>query len=147
MEEAYMMVGKPEEMKPENLIFIGGGTYAQIAALCHTMETRNVAGLIFPGGLSGADSPIYGDYASKIGAMSIIGSTNIYTWPFCVSCYDYYMLGEDVLAAGCILSKEPMMTSSIWSGDLYRFFLVALIIIGFVASWLGIDVIRWFTST
>jgi hypothetical protein len=144
MEESYLLAGIPEEMNPDNIIFIGGGQYAQIAATVGLMDKRNAAGLIFPGGAASADIVIYGEHAARIGAMSMAGMTNIYAWPWIVSTFDYSLLGEDVLAAGCILSGEPMMTSTIWSGDFYRFFLITIIIIALIATWVGIDVTGFF---
>lgn len=144
MEQAYLAKGKPDMMKPENLIFIGEGQASRISGMLGAMETRNPGAFIFPGGAAGADSVIYGEHAARIGAMSLAGMTNIYAWPWIVSCYDYALLGEDLLAAGAILSKDPMMISTIWSADLYRYVLVALIIIGIVASWIGIDVSGFF---
>ena len=146
MEEAYLAKGRPEEIKPENLIFIGGGQYSQIAATVGIMNDRNAGAFVYPGGVAGADIPIYGEHAGTIGAMSLGGMTNVAAWPWITSLFDYSLLGEDVLAAGCILSEEPIMTTTIWSGDFYRAFLVGIILVGLFASWMGIDVSNFFTS-
>jgi len=144
MEQAYIAKGKPDMMKSENLIFIGEGQASRISGMLGAMQKWNPGAFIFPGGAAGADSVIYGEHAARIGAMSLAGMTNIYAWPWIVSCYDYSLLGEDLLAAGAILSKDPLMMSTIWSADFYRYLLVALIVIGIVASWIGIDVTGFF---
>ena len=146
VEEAYRSQGKPEEIKPENLIFIGGGQYSQIAATIGIMDAKKAGALVYPGSVAGADAPIYGEHAGTIGAMSLAGMTNVAAWPWIVSIYDYSLLGEDVLAAGCILSKKPIMTTTIWSGDFYRYVLVVIILVGLIASWMGIDVSIFFSS-
>ena len=145
-EEAYRSKGKPEEIKPENLIFIGGGQYSQIAATIGIMDAKKAGAFVYPGSVAGGDIPIYGEHAGTIGAMSLAGMTNVAAWPWIVSIFDYSLLGEDVLAAGCILSKNPIMTTTIWGGDFYRYALVGIILVGVIASWMGINVSIFFAS-
>ena len=145
-EDAYLSKGRPEEVKPENLIFIGGGQFSQIAATIGILDAKNAGALVYTGAIGGADTPIYGEHAGTIGAMSLGGMTNVAAWPWITSIYDYSLLGEDVLAAGCVLSKKPILTTTIWSGDFYRYFLVGIILVGAIASWMGIDVSIFFAS-
>lgn len=144
-EEAYIGKGKPQDMNMDNLIFIAQGTWARISGMTNIIETRKPGAFIFPGSAASSDAVIYGEHAARVGAMSMSGMTNVFAYPYATICFDYTLLGEDVLAAGCYLTNDPMMTGNIWSGDIYRYFLIAIMVIGLLATWLRIDVSWLFT--
>jgi len=144
VEQAYLAGGAPENFKPENLIFQGGTQYSQIAGICGILENRRPAAFIATGGFA-ADVCTLGVVARGVGALSISGLTNYYQFPYAVAAYDYWLLGEDLLAASASITKEPGQVANIWSGDLFRFILVGIIILGFIISWLGFDLfIKYF---
>jgi len=144
LQEAYAAGGNPEGYNEDDLVFVGGSQYSQTAALLGIMDEQNPAGFIFPGG-TGWSRVIYGEHAAKIGAMSIAGINNTYQIPYTVPSYDYTLICEDFLAAGAMITQEPMAVANVWSGDLYRFLLIAMILLGVIASLIGIDVGGFFS--
>jgi hypothetical protein len=138
LQEAYIAAGKPDEFNRNNIVFVGGSQYSQTAALLALMDDRNPGGFVFPGG-TGWSRVIYGEHAARIGAMSIAGINNVWQIPYTVVSYDYTLICEDFLAAGAMLSQHDMQIANIWTGDIYRYILVALTIIGFIASVMGLD--------
>ena len=50
VEEAYTLAGKPDEVNYDDLQFIGGSQYSQVAGILAIMEERNPGAFLFPGG-------------------------------------------------------------------------------------------------
>jgi len=139
LRQSYIFANRIDDFRPENMVFAGGSQFSQIAVLLELMDSRKPGAFIFPGG-TGYSRVIYGEHAAKIGAISIAGIINTWQVVYTVGSYDYWLLAEDFLAAGAILSKEPALISQIWSGDIYRWILIALIIFGILTTWIGIDI-------
>jgi hypothetical protein len=138
VEEAYLVSGSPEAYKPENLIFLGGTQNAMIAGICGLLESRRPAAFIAAGGFA-ADLVALGGAARAVGALSVCGTTNTYQYPYAVVNFDYWLIGEDLLAASAAITKEPEQVASIWGGDIIRFILVGIIILGTGLTWIGYD--------
>lgn len=138
LQESFIAAGNPEGFNQDNIVFVGGSQYSQTAALLGLMDEKNPGGFIFPGG-TGWSRVIFGEHAAKIGAMSIAGINNTYQIPYTVPSYDYTLICEDFLAAGAMISQEPMQIANVYSGDLYRFLLIGIIVLGVLASMVGIN--------
>ena len=143
-EEAYLMAGSPESLNYDNLIFLGGTQSSSSAAIMEIMESRAPASFLVTGGY-GADIATYGGVAREYKTLSLCGTTNTYQYPYAVAAYDYWLIGEDFLAAAAVISKDPVQISNIWSGDLFRFTVCIIMAVGVVLAWAGYDIVRYLT--
>ena len=142
MRQAYLAAGKPEEYKPENLIFVGGSQFSNAATMLGLFDTRRPGALIFPGS-TGWAQVVYGEHAAKVGAVSIGALTNTYQIHYAMASYDWLLLCEDFLAAGAMISKEPNLVSNMWAGDIYRYVLVSFVAVSVILTWLGINMLEF----
>jgi hypothetical protein len=60
---------------------------------------------------------------------------------------DYVMIGEEMLAAGAYLSKDPGQLATIRTQDLVKTALIGILVIGLVVLALGSDVVKVFLSS
>jgi hypothetical protein len=97
---------------------------------------ENVASNICIGGWHGIVL-ILMETASRIGAFQIGGTAFIDQLPWFVACCDYYVLGEEVFAAGAYLSQNPSDIAAIWSQDTYKLIIVILMAIGILIAMTG----------
>jgi hypothetical protein len=82
--------------------------------------------------------------SAQYGHFQVAGTaaTSQLAW-FAAVC-DYSIIGEDLFAAGAYLSKDPVLTSNIVVQDVLKLISIAAIIIGIVASAMGMEV-AWST--
>lgn len=145
MEETYIMEGQPDLYNPRVIQFTGGTQNSLVALNLKLIETERPASFIHPGG-TGGDVVIYGEAAARVGAISICGLTNLWQLPYAVSAYDYWLFGEDLLAASAMLTKDPMQTANITASDIYRYLIVAVIVLGSILTWVGMDFVKIFSG-
>jgi len=143
-EEAYISEGVSENLNYDDLIFLGGTQSSSNAAIMAIMESRAPSSFLVTGGY-GADIAALGGIAREYGTLSLCGTTNTYQYPYAVAAYDYWLIGEDFLAAAAAISKEPVQVSNIWAGDLFRFTLCIIMAIGVILALGGYDITRYFT--
>jgi hypothetical protein len=60
---------------------------------------------------------------------------------------DYVMIGEEMLAAGAYLSKDPGQLATIRTQDLVKTALIGILVVGLVVLALGSDVVKVFLSS
>jgi hypothetical protein len=60
---------------------------------------------------------------------------------------DYVMIGEEMLAAGAYLSKDPGQLATIRTQDLVKTVLIGLLVLGIVALTFGSDIMKVFLSS
>lgn len=143
-ENAYRSENALEELKYENFVFVGGSQSSSNARIFALLEQRKPASFIVTGGY-GADLCTLGGAGRAAGCLSLCGTTNTYQYPYAVAAYDYWLIGEDFLATAAAISKDPPQVANIWAGDLFRFLLVGLIVIGVVLAWLGFNISEYLT--
>jgi hypothetical protein len=100
---------------------------------------------IYVGGLGGES--LYLVEVGKIyGAMNIGGTARPVQLPFVVAGSDYFLIAEEMFAAGAYLSKEPVSLGSIKSQDMTRYITMAVISLGALLMWAGNDLILQFLN-
>jgi len=143
-EQAYAVAGVPENLNYNDLVFLGGTQSALVAAIMEIMDSRAPSSFLVTGSY-GADIATYGGLAREYGTLSLCGTTNTYQYPYAVAAYDYWLIGEDFLAAAAVISKDPVQISNIWAGDLFRFTLCIIMAIGVILSWVGYNITQYLT--
>jgi hypothetical protein len=138
IESAYRMEGVFDEWNPENIRFLGGTQQSYITGQLGLIAREKPAAQIAIGYFCVSLVTI-AEAGSIAGLMQIGGTTNTYQFPYLVSSFDYWLIGDDCFAVGAFLSREPLQASTIYGEDMVKFLVIAMILFGSVLSMLGID--------
>jgi hypothetical protein len=82
-------------------------------------------------------------YLNKtVGAMTLGGTARIVQTPFYVTCCDYPLIGEEVLAVGAYLTKDPIALSALSSQDYWKILCMILMFFGAIAITFGSPIVK-----
>ncbi|MEM2893300.1 MAG: DUF6754 domain-containing protein [Candidatus Bathyarchaeia archaeon] len=127
IKEAYLEAGKPEEFRPEDIMWLSDRQFAFATGVMGlVLREKAAANLLL--GYFAAESLIFAEAGYRAGAMQIAGTTNSYQIPFFVTTCDYTLISEELITAGAYISKEPRQVGSILGQDYIR--LIGLILMG-----------------
>lgn len=138
IESAYRIEGHFDEWDPENVRFLGGTQQSYITGQLGLIAREKPASQIAIGYFCVSLITI-AEAGSLAGLLQIGGTTNTYQFPYLVSSFDYWLIGEDCFAVGAFLSKEPIQASTIYGQDMIKYLIIAMIALGSVLSFVNID--------
>jgi hypothetical protein len=127
--EAYMATGHPEDLQPDTVRFLSGSQFGYASAVMGTFQRERPAANIIIGAFA-AESLIFAETASKVGAFQVAGTANPSQIPFFVVAADYSLIGEEIYALDGYLSKEPSIVNSLAAEDILKVLSVVMILIG-----------------
>lgn len=136
--QAYMKAGAPDAFDPDKVIFLSTAQFAYASGVVGLMHREKTAANIMIGGFW-AESLIFAEAGYLVGAIQIAGTANTAQLPFFVAACDYCLIGEEILAAGAYISKDPVQLGAIWGQDYGKLIAIALAAIGIVLSLAGND--------
>jgi hypothetical protein len=122
---AYVKEGKLEKFEPEGIHYFPEQSYT--IATVSLMRSEKIAAGVYAGPF-GHDAIILGETGYLLGALTVAASTG--NLPFLLATCDYVMVGEELLAAGALLSGEPVQVGGLLGEDAGKIILMALILIG-----------------
>lgn len=134
----FTNIGHPE-MRPD-VRFLTDQQFAYCAGVMGIMERENCQANFYTGGWADEALPISAA-GNAIGAMQIAGDTNMYQLPYFVCTCDYVMIAEEFLVSGAVLSQDIELLGGIIGSDVLKYILIALGILGIVATSMGSDII------
>jgi hypothetical protein len=135
--EAYIAQGMPEAFREDDIRFLGSGNAYAFAAV-DIIRTEEVAAAFFIG-------PFYNEsltfvfHSDDVGAMKIGGTAFTHQMPFFAAVCDYFMIGEEIYAAGAYLSGEAEELGSVVGEDFAKGFSIILIILAVAAASFGLS--------
>jgi len=127
-----------DEFKDDQVIFVPGQVPLMAAAM-GTYEREKPGGNFIMGALYW-ETIILAEAGARAGAMQVGGTGRLYQVPYVVALCDYCLIGEELLAAGAYISKEPAQLGTILGSDIVRFLVVGLIGLVILGSVVGFDV-------
>ncbi|RLC73517.1 MAG: hypothetical protein DRI26_00640 [Chloroflexi bacterium] len=137
--EGYLEEGKPEMFRLEDLRYYGQGSLTWTQGVTSSFAQEGV-GLNLEVGIFYSDCPISLEMAKIMGGMNVGGTGRwIMVYAFAMMC-DYVFLGEEIYAAGAIVSDNPLMLSGIVIEEVGKYFVFLLLAIGIVLAAIGLDV-------
>jgi len=98
-------------------------------------------------GSSAADAMMIAEVSNQVGAITITAPTYIGNVAALACASDYVMIGEEAVAAGAYLSQEPAQLASIRTQDIYKFIGIGLILLGWVLTAVGSNLIQQILGT
>lgn len=138
IETSYRMEGVFDQWNPENVRFLGGTQQSFTSGHLGTIAREKPATQIICGYLAIAQITV-AEAGKTAGLLQIGGNTNTYQLPYLVAGFDYWLLGDELLAAGADLSKDPLQLATIFGEDIIKYLVIGLILLGLVLSAFGFD--------
>lgn len=134
--EAYLRAGHPERFDPEYCGYVSPDYFAwSNEVVAYILREKPGANFLIGYFLGAA---VYlAESGVRVGAMQIGGSAATGSFFFAVSC-DYFLIGEELLAAGAYASGDRESLAGIAAQDLVKAVLLAVIIAGVIDAYLKI---------
>jgi hypothetical protein len=143
MEQAYIRAGKSDEFDPERIEYLGGDQFPwAFGVLGKTYREQTAANIHM--GPFWAESLILAESGFYTGAIQIAGTANYHQIHFFVVAADYALIGEELMAAGAYLSKDPTQIGSLWGADFSKITTMAIILIGVILTAAGVTALNDF---
>jgi hypothetical protein len=146
LREAFVRQGKSEAYNLDIIRFVpaeSGNQFVYVQSVLGTIAREKPGATILVGPYY-AESILFGEASYYQGAYSISGTANMHQLPFFIVTTNYTLLGEETFAAGAALSGEPAQTGAIFGQDISKYITLAVLIIGVLASFFGIQTIIHF---
>jgi hypothetical protein len=141
--QAALAAGKPEYYQRDMVRFNTDNWHTYALYTMTTVIEENVASNIMVGNLSSTEGMIIGTGAVMIGSMNITGSRSPGRMAQIINISDYFLIGEEMPAAGAIISGDKDSLASVISSDYSKVLYFIVIILGIVMASLGLAV-DWF---
>ena len=137
--EGYMIEGKEDEFRLEDLRYYGRGALTWTQGVTASYAQEGV-GLNLSIGIFYSDCPISLEMAKIMGGMNVGGTGRwIMVYAFAMMC-DYVFLGEEIYAAAAIVSQNPTMLSGIFVEEMGKFFSIGMTILGVILALAGLNI-------
>ncbi len=88
-----------------------------------------------------SEAIIIAEAGANVGAFQIGGTTAWNNIAYFVTSCDYFLMGEEIYAAGADLSKDPTESASLVGQDISKLLFIALILVGTILVSLGSDIL------
>ena len=120
---AYTTVGKPEGFKSDSIRYIPEHAYT--VGMVALMKRENITSNVFAGPFY-HEAIILCEAGNALGCFQIGATAFTAQLPWMVACCNFNLIGEELMAAGAYLSKDPLQLGSLVGEDMYK--AVALVI-------------------
>lgn len=140
LQNAYLAEGKPDMFKPEMVQYFSDAQFAFGQGVMGLIARERPASLVMIGAWWG-ESLLFLEAAAIYGVMALGGTANTHQLPFIVLCTSECLIGEEIFAAGAYLSKDPVSVGTVAAGDIGRYVVLALIVIGSILMTAGVRVL------
>lgn len=138
---SYLQAGRPDQYSDDMVYFVTNAQFAYVAGVNGIMMRQRPATNFYLGYFA-AESLILAETGNSIGAIQIAGTDQITQIPFFVVACDYTLIGEELYAASAYLGRDPLLLGSLKAEDWGKGIVMALIVVGVVATIFGWDGFR-----
>ncbi len=136
VKEAFIESGRPDAFRKDDVFYLTQDQFGYAAGVDGLM-VREKPGAVFFQGIFFAESLIMAETGNSIGAIQIAGTTETAQLPFFVAACDYTLIGEEMLAASCYLSKDPVLLGTLVAEDHLKMATMILIGVAFIIGTIG----------
>jgi len=102
LHESYLAEGRPDDYKPEDMLYLSGESMAYGAACWEIMMREKIAAHFFFNPM-GPQALTMLETASRVGAIQVTGTAYTFRIPDVVVASDYFLIGEEIFAAAAYL--------------------------------------------
>ena len=146
VETQYRLEGKADSFNIDDMPFLSGRQFAWASAYCGMMMRERPATNIMVG-VQYASAVYISEVGHECGAMVISGTTYLSNIACLAASSDYVMIGEEMLAAGAYLSRDPAQLATIRTQDIGKVILLALLVLGILLLTIGSGVMIDFLNS
>lgn len=141
---SYLSEGQIEQYSPEMVRFLPNQN--ALFSYCMGMfEREKIAANIMVGAYFW-EAIVLAEHGGSVGAMQIGGTARQSQLPAFVASCDYLIIGDEMFAANAYITKDEQQISNIAGQDIVRIIILAIMILGTLASLVGIDAIANFLA-
>jgi len=126
-----VLEGKEAAFNIDDMPFFSGRQFAWASAYCGMMLREKPATNIMVG-VQYASAVYISEVGHEVGAMVISGTTYLSNIACLAASSDYVMIGEEMLAAGAYLSRDPGQLATIRTQDIMKMVLIGILILGVI---------------
>ncbi len=137
--QSALAAGKPEFFQKEMVRFNTDNWHTYALYTMTTVIEENCASNIMVGNLSSTEGMIIGTGAVMIDCMNITGSRSPGRMAQIISISDYFLIGEEMSAAGAIVSGDIDSLASVVSSDYSKVLYCGLIALVILMASMGLD--------
>jgi len=141
VENQYRLEGNLERFNIDDMPFLSGRQFAWASAYVG-MLMRDRPAVDVMVGLQWATAIYMSEVAHEVGSFQISGTTYLSNIACLAVSSDYVMIGEEMVAAGAYLSRDPVQLASIRTQDIIKAVMVVTLLLGIIALGLGSDVVK-----
>ncbi|MCE5196311.1 MAG: hypothetical protein LLG09_04180 [Negativicutes bacterium] len=134
--QAYIEGGKPDMFRQDDVRFLSEEQFAYATGTVGIIQRDLVAANIMVGNFL-AESLIFAEAGTQIGAIQIAATSNNVQTPFFIAACDYTLLAEELYVASAYLSQDRVKTATLLVQDYIKRGLVIIIILGILFSSFG----------
>lgn len=135
---SFLTEGKPDLFTDDTIQFLSNQQMSYCSAVMHLMKRENIS-LNIQIGFFQAENLITLEAAKDSGAVNIGGAVRTLRIPGMAFGCDYFLMGEEVFAAGAFCSRDPLRLGSLLGQDLCKLAAIIVILLGFVLVAAGSD--------
>ncbi len=132
--DAFMRAGRAPSFDPDDVMFFTSRHMTYTMAVIGTMSREKVAASFLVGHFY-SESLILAETGASLGAVQIGASDAVSQLPFLITTCDHTMIGEELFAAGALVSEDPSAASSIAAHDWVKL-AAALLMLVSLALWI-----------
>lgn len=141
---SYLSEGAIEQFSPDIIRFLPNQN--ALFSYCMGMfEREKIAANIMIGAYFW-EAIVIAEHGGSVGAMNIGGTARQSQLPAFVSSCDYLIIGDEMFAANAYVTKDENQIANIAGQDIVRIIIVAIMVLGALASLIGIDAIATFLA-
>jgi len=138
--EAYVAAGKADKFSVDTVRYLSDQQMAYCSAVMQLVKEEKIAANVQIGFFQ-AENLITLEAAKDAGAINIGGAYRMLRIPDMAIGCDFFLIGEEVFAAGAFCSQEPFQLGSLLGQDMNKWIALAIIILGTVLTALGSNVL------
>jgi hypothetical protein len=140
VKDAYTLEGKPNLYSSDRVRFLSNDQMAYCSAVMQLMQDEHIGANIQIGFFQ-AECLITLEAAKNVEAINIGGAVRALRIPdMAVGC-DYFLMGEEVFAAGAFCRKDPVHIGALFGQDLSKLTTILILVVGSLFVALGSNII------
>jgi hypothetical protein len=139
---AYASVGKEELYNDRMVTYVPSQGLTISMGISGLLAREKCAGSIWIGNAF-TSIILVAETGYRTGAIQVMGTDSITNVPTLIAACDYVLIGEEMYAAGAILSEDPVQLGSIVGQDVAKLILLVLLVIGVALATANVD---WFAK-
>jgi hypothetical protein len=134
---AYRAMGVEHAYKPEAAQLTGLTPFSYAAGAMPAIREQHVSTSVLVGHF-GSEVALLADAGERAGSVTIAGTDSLTGQAVLFAAAQEPLLGEEVFAGGAYLNAGPFHIASLRTQDIFRWAIIAIILIGALARFVGI---------